>query len=92
MIMVFCPVGGLELGGWDVAKLAVKSSMVAPLEVGGDGKLDVVDAAPAAAAQGAVAVHSALNSELSASAIALSQLSPLLPTAATASASARRSV
>ena len=67
-----CPVGGLELGGCDVGKLAVETSMVVPVDVGGDGEFDVVDTAPAAAAQDGVADAFGFEQEFSASAMALS--------------------
>jgi hypothetical protein len=41
-------VEGFELGGWDVAELAVEASLVEPVDVLGDGDLDVVDAGPGA--------------------------------------------
>lgn len=88
------PVVGLELGGRDEPDLAVESSMVEPVDVLGDGDLNVAHRLPAAfrARMTGLRMHSALNSELSASAIALSYESPRLPTDATASASASRSV
>ena len=38
-------VDGLELGGWDVAELAVESAGVEPIDVGEGGELDVLDVA-----------------------------------------------
>jgi hypothetical protein len=56
------------LGRWDQADLAVQASMVAPVDVLGDGNLEVVDASPGARLR----TSPALNSELNASARALS--------------------
>jgi hypothetical protein len=39
-------VEGFELRGWDVAELAVEAALVEPVDVLGDGDLDVVDAGP----------------------------------------------
>ena len=39
----------------DVADLAVEAAMVVPIDVGGDGELDIVDRAPAVATQDGIA-------------------------------------
>ena len=78
---------------WDVADLAVNPAVVEPVDVLGDGDLDFADPAqPPRGRMTGLRMHSALNSELNASAIALSYESPLEPTDVTASASASRSV
>jgi hypothetical protein len=64
----------------------VQASVVEPVDVLGDGDLEVVEALPEAIA----ADSSALNSELNASARALSWLSSVEPTEATPPASAIR--
>jgi hypothetical protein len=61
-------VEGFELSGWDVAELAVEAVLVGPVDVLGDGDLDVVDAGPRAL----VADQFALKRLLNASARALS--------------------
>ncbi|WTA40900.1 hypothetical protein OG936_00100 [Streptomyces sp. NBC_00846] len=38
--------GGFVLGGGEVAEFAVEASLVEPVDVLGDGDLDVVDAGP----------------------------------------------
>jgi len=43
-----CPVVGLVLGGWDESDFAVEASVVVPVDVLGDGDLDVDDRLPAA--------------------------------------------
>jgi hypothetical protein len=42
------PVVGLELDGWDEPDLAVKAPVVEPVDVLGDGDLNVADGFPAA--------------------------------------------
>ena len=84
--------GSFKLRRRDEPDCAVDASVIEPVDVLGDGDLDVADGRPAAAVADRVAVHSALSSELNASTIALSYGSPVDPTEATASASASRSV
>jgi hypothetical protein len=73
LVLDRCPVGGLELGRRDESDLAVKASVVEPVDVLDDGDLDVADALPAPLGRmRGLRMHSALNSELNASAIALS--------------------
>ena len=67
------PVVGLELGRRDEPDLAVKAPVVEPVDVLGDGDLDVPDYfQPPLGRMTGLRMHSALNSELNASAIALS--------------------
>jgi hypothetical protein len=83
----------LELGWRHVVELAMQSPVVEPVDVFGDGDLDVADVLPSALGRmTGLRMHSALNNEFSVSAIALSYESPLLPTEVTAMAPARRSV
>ena len=63
----------LVFGGWDVVEFAVEPAVVVPVDVFGDGDLDVADVLPAARGRiTGLRMHSALNSEFSASAMALS--------------------
>jgi hypothetical protein len=55
-------------GGWDVVEFAVQASVVVPVDVFDGGHLEIVEAAPGPF----VRTSSALNSELNASAMALS--------------------
>jgi hypothetical protein len=83
----------LVLGRRDVPGLSVQPPVVKPVDVLGDGDLDVADVLPSALGRmTGLRMHSALNNEFSVSAIALSYESPLLPTEVTAMAPARRSV
>jgi hypothetical protein len=61
-------VRGLVRDRWDQADLSVEHSEVEPVDVLGDGNLEVVDALP----RPEVADQLGLNSELNASAMALS--------------------
>jgi hypothetical protein len=71
----------------------VKPAVVEPVDVFGDGDLDVGHRLPAALrSHDGFRMHSAFNSELNASAMASSYESPFDPTDATALASAKRSV
>ena len=70
--------------------MVLSTTMVEPVDPFGDGDLNIVDRLPRAAS--GFRISSPLNSELYASASASSYESSLLPTDATTSASASRSV
>ena len=88
------PVVGFELGGQDKSELGVKALVVEPVDVGAATAISTSATffQPPLGRMTGLRMHSALSSEFSASAIALSYKSPPLPTDATASASASRSV
>ncbi|HEU5484866.1 MAG TPA: hypothetical protein VFU98_08180, partial [Microlunatus sp.] len=60
--------------GWWVAFDLVEAAMVVPVDPGGDHELDVVDTAPASTAQDRVAEDSALNDEITLSAMTMISL------------------
>jgi hypothetical protein len=76
------------LGRWDQADLAVQPSVVEPVDVLGGGDLQVVDALPGAL----VADQLGLEQRVERLGQSVVIASPVLPTEATASASARRRV
>ena len=67
-----CLVGGLERGGWDESDLAMKASVVEPADVFGTAiSTSATDFQPPLGRITGVRMHSALNSEFSASAMAV---------------------
>lgn len=71
--LVGCPVGGLELGGRNVSDLTVQAPVVVPVDVSATAiSTSRIDAHPPLGRIIGLRMHSALNNEFSASAIALS--------------------
>jgi hypothetical protein len=82
---------GFELGGWDVAEVAVEAGGVVPVNPAQGGQLDVFDGLPRPAAGGSVDQLGLVVAVDGFGQSVVETLSPMVPIEGTAPISARRS-